>query len=177
MPARDFHQALGGKSGVVLELHRAHPRGRAGFDGETHVGFQGVGVTFNFVRNARLVVAIGNQQVAQAFVRGVEFFVGKGLAQAQSRGGDERSGFKGTRIAFRRYDPNEILGAGDKSERDPIAFGSALSAQFRETPRGVKALETFGDLRGVKRFTDLLGHGAGEVLELKVTVAFEMKVG
>ena len=51
----------------------------------------------------------------------------------------------------------------------PSPSGSALRAQFRETPRGVKALETFGDLCGVKRFTLLLGHGAGEILELKIS--------
>ena len=58
-----------------MELHRAYPRGRAGFDGKVHVGFQGIGIALNFVRNARLVVAIGNQQIVQAFVRGVEFFL------------------------------------------------------------------------------------------------------
>ncbi len=110
-------------------------------------------------------------------VRGVEFFDGKGLAQAQSRGGDERSGFNGARTAFRTHDSNKILGAGDKSEGDPIPFEDALSAQFRETPCGVKALEALGDLRGVKRFPDLLGHSAGKVLELKVTVALEMTLG
>jgi hypothetical protein len=44
-------------------------------------------------------------------------------------------------------------------------------------PRSVKALETFGDLRGVKRFTDLLRHYVVEILEFKVTVAVEVKVG
>ena len=125
MPARDFHQSLRGKSGVVLELYRAHPGGRARFDGEAHVGFQGVR---DHVRFRRVMLRPGSShwprsRSRQAFVRGVEIFVGKRLAQAQSRGGDERAGFKGTGAAFRRYDPNEILGAGDKSDGDPIAFG------------------------------------------------------
>jgi hypothetical protein len=141
------------------------------------VGFQGIRVWFNFLRKVRLVVAIGNQQVPQTCVRGVQNFVGKGLAQVQSRGGDERSAFNGARIAFRRYDPNEVLGAGDKSERDPIALASPLRAQFRETPRGIEALETFRDLRGVKRFTELLGYRARKILELKVTIALEITLG
>ena len=149
---------------MVVEVYCAHAGGRAGMDGENHVGFEGVGITFNFVRNTRLVVTIGNQQVAQALVCGVEFFVGKRSAQAESRSGDEGSGFEGTCATFRRYDADEILGAGDKSDGDPITFGRALSTQFRETPRGVKALKTFGELCGVKRLTLLLGYGGGEIL-------------
>jgi hypothetical protein len=37
--------------------------------------------------------------------------------------------------------------------------------------------ETFRNLRGLKMFADLLGHGVREILELKVTVAFELKAG
>ncbi len=52
MPARDLHQALGGESRVVQELHGAQPRRWARYNGENGVGFQGVGITFNLVRNA-----------------------------------------------------------------------------------------------------------------------------
>ena len=140
MPARDFHQTLRGELGVVLEVHRAHPGGGAGLDGEKYVAFQRRGVSLNAMGDLGLIVAIGCHQVAQTLLRGVEILGGKGLAQSQSRGGNERSGVQHPHTALHRYRPDEILGAGDEGYGHPRPVGSPVRAQFRKPPGSVKTL-------------------------------------